>query len=182
MHSLPTRAITCCPQVAQRRPLPASSQTLQHPSHCSQDSRLYNEGQHPQAVVWEDRVGHWGKLSYKQGGTVLKGVTWRGGDISIPGGAGCPPPVLVALEKSHGPSWAACQGLSLGSCCVGDADGPAAPSGLPFLPPQLRSPQVPTVDRIWMISLNSPCYIPQLPRKHSAHPGETPRSGQLCAW
>lgn len=103
-HSLPVCAITSCPQVAQRRHLLASSQALQHPPHHSQDSRLHNEGQHPQIGAWEDHVGHWGKLSYEEGGTVLKVVIWRGGDISIPGGAGCPPPVLVALEISHCPS------------------------------------------------------------------------------
>lgn len=54
-------------------------------------------GQHPQVV---DRVGHWGKLSYKQGGTVLKVVTWQGGDISTPGG--CPP---ADAGGTRDPTW-----------------------------------------------------------------------------
>lgn len=74
MHLLPTCAITCGLQVTQR-PIPTSFQTLGHPPHHSQDCRLYNKGPHAQVVAWEDHVEHWGKLSYEQGGTVLKVVS-----------------------------------------------------------------------------------------------------------
>lgn len=113
---------------------------------------------------------------------MLKGVTWRGGDISIPGGAGCPPPVLVALQTSCSPSWSAFWGLSLGSYyVVGDADGLASAPGFPCFPSSFI-PQVLNMDHVWMISLNFPCYVLKLPRKRSAHPRETPRSGQFCTW
>lgn len=80
--------------------------------------------------LWPRRTH--GKLSYEQSGAVLKGVTWRGGDVSTPGGAGCPPPVLVALQTSRGPSRSAFWGPSLGSyCVVGDTNVLAAPPGPP---------------------------------------------------
>lgn len=101
--------------------------------------------------LWPRRTH--GKLSYEQSGAVLKGVTWRDGDVSIPGGAGCPSPVLVALETSPGPSRSAFWGPSLGSyCVVGDTNDLAAPPGPPHL-----SPQVPTVDHVWLMSFKSLC-------------------------
>lgn len=108
-----------------------------------------------------------GKLSYEQSGAVLKRVTSRGGHISTSGSAGCPPPVLVALETSCSSSPPAFWSLSLEFCCViGDINGPDAPPG--SLPPsQLSFPQVPTVDHVWMMSFNSSCYILKLSRKHT---------------
>lgn len=88
MHPLPTCAITCGLQVTQR-PIPASFQTPEHPPHHSQDRRLYNKGPHPQVVAWEDRVEHWGKLSYEQGGSV---------ESCQPGEMGTSPPLEGAFS------------------------------------------------------------------------------------
>lgn len=84
MNSVSTGAITWFPQVAQRRRLSVSIQTLEHPILATTTDNIKKCNIHK--VAWKDCVGHQGKLSCEQDSVVLEGVTWRD-NTSIPEGS-----------------------------------------------------------------------------------------------